>query len=102
MSLRNIKKLQSPDLIQHTDDSEESEATPRKAANNFELVSLFSATFSAKFSLRGSLVDERNRYLIALVIRIIPRIHQVRHPSEAIFHFDTFNLLQKCFCSAIR
>lgn len=39
MSLRNIKKLQSPDLFQHTDDSEESEATPRKGANNFELVS---------------------------------------------------------------
>lgn len=36
--MRNIKKLQSPDLIQHTDDSEESEAGPRKAANNFELV----------------------------------------------------------------
>lgn len=57
MSLRNIKKLQSPDLFQHTDDSEESEATPRKAANNFELVSTFAATFSAKFSLRESLVD---------------------------------------------
>jgi hypothetical protein len=40
MSLRNIKKLQSPDLFHHTDDSEESEATPKKAANNFELVSL--------------------------------------------------------------
>ena len=39
MSLRNIKKLQSPDLFQQTDDSEESEAAPRKAANNFELVS---------------------------------------------------------------
>jgi hypothetical protein len=40
MSLRNIKKLQNPELIQReTDDSEESEqlATPRKA-NNFELV----------------------------------------------------------------
>ncbi|KAG5681607.1 hypothetical protein PVAND_011023 [Polypedilum vanderplanki] len=42
MSLRNIKKIQAPELIQHlTDDSEESEqlATPRKA-NNFELLSL--------------------------------------------------------------
>lgn len=39
MSLRNIKKLQSPDLLQQTDDSEESEAAPRKSANNFELVS---------------------------------------------------------------
>ena len=38
MSLRNIKKLQSPDMFHHTDDSEESEAAPRKAANNFELV----------------------------------------------------------------
>lgn len=38
MSLRNIKKLQSPDLFHQTDDSEESEAGPRKAANNFELV----------------------------------------------------------------
>ena len=44
MSLRNIKKLQTPDLLnQITDDSEESEqqATPRKASNNFELVSYF-------------------------------------------------------------
>ncbi|CAG9805699.1 unnamed protein product [Chironomus riparius] len=43
MSLRNIKKLQTPDLLnQITDDSEESEqlATPRKASNNFELLSL--------------------------------------------------------------
>lgn len=38
MSLRNIKKLQSPDAIIVTDDSE-SESAPRKAANNFELVS---------------------------------------------------------------
>lgn len=40
MSLRNIKKLQTPDLLQQmTDDSEESEklTTPRKG-NNFELV----------------------------------------------------------------
>ncbi|CRL02217.1 CLUMA_CG015398, isoform A [Clunio marinus] len=40
MSLRNIKKLQSPDFFQQTDDSEESEAAPRKAANNFELLSV--------------------------------------------------------------
>lgn len=39
MSLRNIKKLQTPDFVVNTDDSEESEAAPRKSANNFELVS---------------------------------------------------------------
>ena len=47
MSLRNIKKLQSPDLFHHTDDSEESEATPKKAANNFDLVRNFSDFFSS-------------------------------------------------------
>lgn len=40
MSLRNIKKLQAPDLTSlQTDSNSESEATPRKTANNFELVS---------------------------------------------------------------
>lgn len=38
MSLRNIKKLQTPDFVAITDESEESEAAPRKSANNFELV----------------------------------------------------------------
>lgn len=38
MSLRNIKKLQTPDFLANTDESEESEAAPRKSANNFELV----------------------------------------------------------------
>lgn len=44
MSLRQVKKLQSPDLFHHTDDSEESEATPKKA-NNFDLVRSFSDLF---------------------------------------------------------
>jgi hypothetical protein len=52
MSLRNIKKLQSPDLFHHTDDSEESEATPKKAANNFELVSFLRFSFRRFFRLR--------------------------------------------------
>lgn len=49
MSLRNIKKLQSPDLFQ-TDESEESEAvSTRKAVNNFELVrKLIACLFFAK------------------------------------------------------
>lgn len=47
MSLRNIKKLQSPDLFQ-TDSNSESEATPRKTANNFELVSFDGVLSTAK------------------------------------------------------
>jgi hypothetical protein len=38
MSLRNIKKLQTPDFVNTDPESEESEAAPRKTANNFELV----------------------------------------------------------------
>lgn len=41
MSLRQLKKLQNDQFLpNHSDESEESEATPRKAANNFELVNL--------------------------------------------------------------
>jgi hypothetical protein len=39
MSLRQLKKLQADQFLPNqSDESEESEATPRKAANNFELV----------------------------------------------------------------
>ena len=53
MSLRNIKKLQTPDILNPiTDDSEESEqmTTPRKA-NNFELVSTLQKIFGHPFLL---------------------------------------------------
>jgi hypothetical protein len=55
MSLRNIKKLQSPDLFQHTDDSDE--ATPRKVANNFELVSEQSYEIVLNFSFSPVLLS---------------------------------------------
>lgn len=39
MSLRNIRKLQqTTDFVNTDPESEESEAAPRKSANNFELV----------------------------------------------------------------
>lgn len=39
MSLRQLKKLQNDQFLPNqSDESEESEATPRKAVNNFELV----------------------------------------------------------------